>query len=580
MTQAEQTKSHMELMNAHTGLLKTFAQGVPNSGAPVGQPAGSAQKISVNTHHSISNDTPLVPLKDYTLVDNALLFLPPRAVHDFGIEPNMDDKGDSTKTLWFGRVWELRGLISAKYALSKQIKEQSDNLSAKRERELDMKMKDPEVKALLTKLAARWKGAILRIHMSLTVLERLRFSNMRGSLVYAHGSGGCSWDNFRICRMIAGMGIVVIAPDGFAYPQNTAMGQLRHKDLKPLKKASDNVDYWEGDLMYDSAATGAATYSTKADDVLSQPHKYMDMYEKCYQLRRSELHFILQRLPRWMQNQGYFIGGTSEGAMTVHRFDDQRYREKVIGRFINSFGMEYCYFTPTREDGLLGGQLDVPTLNIIGTKDQYFGPIDSVTKIVALDPKTGYGADEITGNGYKTMAAQGVNIGLVCVLEEGVHSPCDTHDNFLRELFHHFFTRPGSIWELDRIWAGDSTLKDLVQLKQTTATGDKVSGCNVTQLFVPTMLFPQPMSSREVEALSMFKRHDVLEEAMQKEALIIKAEKARVQAELDKVRKTSSLKGGRGFSTTTACNNFYSGDARAKVANTVSSGVRAMFGQS
>ena len=28
----------------------------------------------------------------------------------------------------------------------------------------------------------------------------LRYSHLRGTLIYAHGSGGCSWDNFRICR--------------------------------------------------------------------------------------------------------------------------------------------------------------------------------------------------------------------------------------------------------------------------------------------------------------------------------------------------------------------------------------------
>ena len=30
---------------------------------------------------------------------------------------------------------------------------------------------------------------------------------------------------------------------------------------------------------------------------------------------------------------------------------------------------EYCYFTPEPEAGLLGGRLDIPTLNIIGSKD-------------------------------------------------------------------------------------------------------------------------------------------------------------------------------------------------------------------
>lgn len=33
--------------------------------------------------------------------------------------------------------------------------------------------------------------------------------------------------------------------------------------------------------------------------------------------------------------------------------------------------MEYCYFTPEPEAGLLGGRLDIPTLNIIGTKESW-----------------------------------------------------------------------------------------------------------------------------------------------------------------------------------------------------------------
>merc|ERR1712107_159015 len=88
----------------------------------------------------------------------------------------------------------------------------------------------------------------------------------------------------------------------------------------------------------------------------------------------SELHFIIQRLPQYMKVQGIFTGGTSEGAMTIARFDDQRYGHMILGRFINSFSIEYCYFTPTPECGKLGGALEVPTLNIIGMKDQFFVP--------------------------------------------------------------------------------------------------------------------------------------------------------------------------------------------------------------
>ena len=172
---------------------------------------------------------------------------------------------------------------------------------------------------------------------------------------------------------------------------------------------------------------------------MEDPGEYKEMYEKCYQLRRLELHFIIARLPQWALSQGIFLGGTSEGAMTVARFDDQRYGKLIIGRFINSFSIEHCYFTPRPEDGELGGQLTVPTLNIIGTKDQFFGPSDSVAKIVA-ESKHGYGAKDMLGHGFETMKRQQVSVGLVCVLEDGVHSPCNTHDNFLRPLFH-FFSR-------------------------------------------------------------------------------------------------------------------------------------------
>eukprot|EP00913_Durusdinium_trenchii_P012768 g11987.t2 len=129
--------------------------------------------------------------------------------------------------------------------------------------------------------------------------------------------------------------------------------------------------------------------------------------------------------------------------MTVTRFDDQRYGDLIIGRFINSFSMEYCYFTPEPEAALLGGRLDIPTLNIIGTKDQYFGPVDSVAKIVA-------------DNGG-----------------------C-------------------SIWELHRIWQADSTLRSLVQLVETTAS-EEAKGKRVTLLMVPNMKFPNHMTLKEIE---------------------------------------------------------------------------------
>ena len=39
------------------------------------------------------------------------------------------------------------------------------------------------------------------------------------------------------------------------------------------------------------------------------------------------------------------------------------------------------------------------------------------------------------------MVEQQVSCGLVCIFEDGMHSPCDTHDNFLHLLFDFFFRR-------------------------------------------------------------------------------------------------------------------------------------------
>jgi len=521
--------------------------------------------VEIHTNASVKNDEPITSPVEPNLLDNCLLFLPLQAVQELGLEPNMDDKGDKEKELWAGRVWELRALLAAQY--QKRIsKVKNTKLTPEDIARLDALMSDPEKKKMVVRMGSTWKGVAFRRRCSLSILERLKWANLKGTLIYAHGSGGCSWDNYRICRMICKMGMLVIAPDDFAYPQNSAMGMLRHKGLQPLKKATDNCDYWAGDLIYSTSASGDMTYSTKADKVLDNPDSFRDMYEKCYQLRRSELHFIILRLPQWIKTMGFFLGGTSEGAMTIARFDDQRYGEQVCGRFINSFGMEYCYFTPTVEAGKLGGQLDVPTVNIIGTKDEFFGPIDSVAKIVVEDEVTGYGDKQLDGNGYNTMIEQGVDCGLVCVLEDGVHSPSNTHDNFLRPLFQTFFTRPGQIWELDAIWDVDDMLTDLVTV--TKRTDDAANTCNVTNLFVPKMKFPQKLTLREVEALHSISQNfdEDVAEMMKEEMENIEKDQAKAKAMLDGVRQGSAKGGGSGFpAKEVEKKNFYQSDKQTVV---------------
>ena len=275
-------EAHKELMAAHKELLKMIQFQMKSNEEVEKSRANQLsellkaheevlQEVRGETHQKpskkcISNDLPIIPPKNLTILDNTLLFLPENAVRELKLEPNLNDKGDAEKYMWVGRVWELRALLMR---LSQDkvdsISSESEKISEFRKRELKSLMKDSMIRAKLKRFAARWRGAALRLQCSFSALERLKYSHLRGTLIYAHGSGGCSWDNYRICRMIAAMGILVIAPDGFAYPKETAMGQMRHKSLLPLHKATTDVDYWANDLLYTSSAWGTFNYSSKAD---------------------------------------------------------------------------------------------------------------------------------------------------------------------------------------------------------------------------------------------------------------------------------------------------------------------------
>lgn len=250
--------------------------------------------------------------------------------------------------------------------------------------------------------------------------------------------------------------------------------------------------------------------------------------------------------------------------MTIARFDDQRYGRMVLGRFINSFSVEYCYFTPVPEAAEIGGQLNVPTLNIIGDADEYFGPVDSVASIVASDKEHGYGDSALTGNAFKTFVRQGMKVGLVTVLTGGMHGPCSTHDNFLRQLFETFFARPGDICYLKDIWSVDYTRSHLVANVEQSTLDDEVKYrtdkwyVRVVQMKVPKMRQPQSLSLKKVEAIRLAK-------ASQTAQLDAQLAEQEARLEADRLQHKVMLDGIRGKSVAGELQNkpaqetYYSG---------------------
>lgn len=207
--------------------------------------------------------------------------------------------------------------------------------------------------------------------------------------------------------------------------------------------------------------------------------------------------------------------------MTVSRFDDGRYGHQVLGRFINSFSIEYCYFTPKQEDAQIGGNKDVPTLNIIGTKDEYFGGADSVAALVQADKERGFGDVKLDGHGFDMMMEQELGTGLVCYMEGGKHGPCPSHDNFLRRLFQTFFTRPRDIWRIADIWANDERTMGWLEVKKQRTRGQKL-----TLVQVPVMDHSK-LTLEELDKLhSAKKRKDLLDAKQEDEKQRQEADKA------------------------------------------------------
>merc|ERR1719217_1765996 len=337
-----------------------------------------------------------------------------------------------------------------------------------------------------------------------------------------------------------------------------ASSKFRHRDVKPLAQMGDATDYWADDLVYASGSTGEYNYSTQVEGVLKDPDHYKVLYEKVYRERSSELHYVLGHLPSFVNQTGVYIMGTSEGAMTVARFDDQRYGPLINGRIISAFSVEYCYFTPTEQAGQFGGSMEVPTFQLIGSHDQYFGCHDSIAQLVAADPEHGYGSKHLKGNAFETMKHQGMDKGCVCVFEGGMHDLTVTHDNALRDIFSTFFSRPGRIHHMDEMWAKDVSLSQQLEVTDKTGAQDhnnKNFG-GILLCWIKKSPFPQTISKSRENAMRLIHGNIPDKQLADAQARQIELERqssldgAALQRSLSKSMKAASATGPTTSTTT------------------------------
>lgn len=271
--------------------------------------------------------------------------------------------------------------------------------------------------------------------------ESFRGMPCKGYVIYLCGSTGIVGDSFRYLRMMAGMGFVVIAPDMMvsAAVKGSTLRTRQPKGCMLLDSAAS--DYWSPISLYEDKAScaGELVYSSQAEKFMSDPEAFNRMYSNIITLRQAELAHIMRLLPDMIRRKGVVLVGSSEGAVCLTSFQDEPFIDLINGRVILAYPCENNYWTYFRpEDAGIAGDPMVPTLNLVGCDDQYFGRRDSVAAKVAeasdLPPPRGHAFD--------AMVERGLTHGLVCHFEGAVHTLLKTHDSVVREVFLDFLERP------------------------------------------------------------------------------------------------------------------------------------------
>merc|ERR1719171_2645670 len=109
-------------------------------------------------------------------------------------------------------------------------------------------------------------------------------------------------------------------------------------------------------------------------------------------------------------------------------------------------------------------------------------------------------------------------------------------------------------------------MAELMQVKQSTAD-DKNCDCNVVQVFVPKMKFPNKMTLRQVEAMRCIANYEgKIAAQMAEEEKEQKKEQDEAKKMLDGMRKNTKKGGGKGFKNESNTHkNYYHTDKAAKV---------------
>jgi len=223
-----------------------------------------------------------------------------------------------------------------------------------------------------------------------------------GWVVFLHGSGGFTYDNWRYALDLASAGYGVLAPDSMG----NATGARYRAPVADLAKtlASDgDYSYWCDDEVYaggcaafDEADGYPLCFSSDGDAIAADPKSWASYYAKVYELRRRELSRVVDWLEAsatplsdsiWTADK-LFLAGSSEGGMAASRFYDNRLHGRLSGLLVLQWSCERNYFAACGAAkappwAICEGACDAPILVLEAARDPFFSKNDSVAATVA-----------------------------------------------------------------------------------------------------------------------------------------------------------------------------------------------------
>ena len=200
---------------------------------------------------------------------------------------------------------------------------------------------------------------------------------------FMHGTSGFSKNCINYMKILHALGFTIVAPDHNAYHHYLCNIHKSHK-------------YCGRHLHFNTTESFAK--------------KNKDLYDYVAKFRKCELESCIKIFKHFVDLKKSIALGVSEGAIAVSLA-----RIPVHAKFICSYSIERNYFT--RKFPGIQISKNQRIIQIIGTKDQYFGATDSIS--ANLSPR-------ILGNGIKTFKKHQIQNYTIYLLKNQQHSLLQT----------------------------------------------------------------------------------------------------------------------------------------------------------